>query len=246
MRRGRGIYWLPNLITTGAMFCGFYAILAGMDGRFSFAAALIFVAMILDGMDGRVARWTGTSSEFGVQYDSLSDLVSFGVAPSLLLYQWSLHLVSRVDYLPEKLGWMIAFLYTACAALRLARFNTQVGHVDKAFFVGLPSPAAAATVAGYVWVSRLFKWSPESLLLISLFVMGAAGLLMVSNIRYYSFKTFRMDGRIPFGKAAIPAIILGVLFLEPALTLFVLFTLYAAHGPLWALYRAVKKRHSHG
>lgn len=242
MRKRRGIYLWPNLITTGAMFCGFYAVLAAMDGRYSFAAALIFVAMILDGMDGRVARWTGTSSEFGVQYDSLSDLVSFGVAPSLLLYQWSLHLVSRVDYLPEKMGWMVAFLYTACAALRLARFNTQAAHADKAFFIGLPSPAAAATVAGYVWVSTLFKWSPEKTMLVSLFVMGAAGLLMVSSIKYYSFKTFRFDDRITFGKAVIPAVILGVLFLEPALTLFVVFAAYAVHGPVRALYRLLKKR----
>lgn len=245
MRRRRGIYLWPNLITTGAMFCGFYAILAAMDGRFTFAAPLIFVAMILDGMDGRVARWTGTTSEFGVQYDSLSDLVSFGVAPALLLYQWSLHLVSRVDYLPEKMGWMIAFLYTACAALRLARFNTQVGQVDKAFFIGLPSPAAAATVAGYVWVFSLFKWSPEKLMLISLLVMGAAGLLMVSNIRYYSFKTFRLDDRISFSKAAVPALILGLLFLEPAATLFAVFFLYAAHGPILAAYRYLKKRKNH-
>lgn len=242
MKRRRGIYWLPNLITTAAMFCGFYAILAAMDARYTVASMLIFGAMVLDGMDGRVARWTGTSSEFGVQYDSLSDLISFGVAPSLLLYHWALHLVSRVDYLPEKLGWMVAFLYAACAALRLARFNTQVGHVDKAFFIGLPSPAAAATVAGYVWVSKLFKWPPEQLLLISLFVMGAAGLLMVSNIKYYSFKTFKLDDRIPFGKAVIPALILGVLFLEPALTLFAIFAVYAMHGPVWAIYRQLKKR----
>ena len=242
MKSRRGIYWLPNLITTASMFCGFYAVLAAMDSRYAFAAALIFIAMLLDGMDGRVARWTGTSSEFGVQYDSLSDLISFGVAPSLLLYQWSLHLVSRTDYLPEKLGWMVAFLYVACAALRLARFNVQVGQVDKAFFVGLPSPAAAGTVAGFVWVSELFKWPPEHLLLVSLFIMGTAGLLMVSNIKFYSFKTFRLDDRIPFGKSVIPALILGVLFLEPALTLFAIFALYALHGPLWALYRQVKKR----
>ncbi|MDO5091227.1 MAG: CDP-diacylglycerol--serine O-phosphatidyltransferase [Cardiobacteriaceae bacterium] len=244
MKRRRGIYWLPNLITTGSMFCGFYAVLAAMDARFAFAAALVFVAMLLDGMDGRVARWTGTSSEFGVQYDSLSDLVSFGVAPSLLLYQWSLHLVSRTDYLPEKLGWMVAFLYVACAALRLARFNVQVAQVDKAFFVGLPSPAAAGTVAGYVWVSQVFGWRPEYVL-VSLFIMGAAALLMVSNIKFYSFKTFKLDDRIPFGKSAIPAVLLGVLFLEPAPTLFAVFSLYALHGPLWALYRQMKKR-KHG
>ena len=147
-----------------------------------------------------------------------------------------------MDYLPEKLGWMVAFLYTACAALRLARFNTQVGHVDKTYFIGLPSPAAAATVAGYVWMSRQFKWSPEHSLLLSLFVMGAVGLLMVSNIRYYSFKTFSFDHRITFGKAAVLALILGVLFLEPAPTLFAVFGLYAAHGPLWAAYRFLKKR----
>lgn len=242
MKRRRGIYWLPNLITTAAMFCGFYAILAAMDGRYTFAAALIFGAMVLDGMDGRVARWTGTASEFGVQYDSLSDLISFGVAPSLLLYHYALHLVSRVDYLPEKLGWMVAFLYAACAALRLARFNTQVGHVDKAFFIGLPSPAAAATVAGYVWVSHLFRFAPEYWLPFSLLVMALTGLLMVSNIKYYSFKTFKMNERIPFGKSIIPALILGVLFLEPALTLFSVFALYTLHGPLWAIYRQLKKR----
>lgn len=238
----RGVYILPNLVTTAAMFCGFYAILASADSRFAFAAALIFVAMIFDGLDGRVARLTGTQSDFGVQYDSLSDLVSFGVAPAMVMYQWSLHLIAEEPMVPSRLGWMAAFIYAVCAALRLARFNTQVNVVDKAFFVGLPSPASAGVVAGFVWVGTHYDWSPKAVTLVATGLLILCGLAMVTNIKYFSGKSLKIEGRIPFTYAVIPAIILALVFLEPAPMLFGLFVIYALHGPAWMIWRWYKKR----
>ncbi len=237
MRGYKTIYILPNLITTAALFCGFHSILAAADGRFHFAAMLIFIAMIFDGMDGRVARLTHTESEFGVQYDSLSDLISFGVAPAMLLYEWSLHFSAEADYIPAKLGWMAAFIYAACGALRLARFNTQVSKVDKAVFIGLPSPAAAAIMAGYVWVGNRYGWSPEGIVLVSLILTVLTGLAMVSNIKYFSGKSLKMEGRVPFPMAVIPVIVLGLIFLEPGPALFGVFLLYGLHGPIWTFWR---------
>ena len=150
-RSRRGIYLLPNMITTAAMFSGFYAIVAAMDGRFEAAAVAIFIAMILDGLDGRVARLTNTQSDFGVQYDSLSDLVSFGIAPALLMYNWSLSFMKQDSITLGKLGWLAAFIYVAAAALRLARFNTQAGTADKNYFQGLATPAAAGTMVSAIW-----------------------------------------------------------------------------------------------
>lgn len=238
----RGIYILPNLFTTAALFCGFYAILAATDGRYIFSCLLIFGAMIFDGFDGRVARLTNTTSEFGVQYDSLSDLVSFGVAPSMLLYHWTLHLSATAPLVPTRLGWMAAFIYTACAALRLARFNTQVNVVDKAFFIGLPSPAAAGVIAGFVWLAQHYEFQPKNLLLVSAILLILVGLAMASNVRYFSGKNLKVEGRLPFRYAALPAIILGAIFLEPALALPLIFFIYALHGPLWLLWRWYGKR----
>lgn len=241
MSKRRGIYILPNLVTTAALFCGFYAILASADGRFGVAAVLIFVAMIFDGLDGRVARLTGTSSEFGVQYDSLSDLVSFGVAPAMVMYQWSLHFINIEPNVPSRLGWMAAFIYCVCAALRLARFNTQVNVVDKAVFIGLPSPSAAGVVAGFVWIGTHYGWQPRNVLLVSAVLLILAGLAMVSNFRYFSGKSLRIEGRMPFRYAVLPAVVLALVFLEPALMLFSIFFIYALHGPLWSLWRYWKK-----
>lgn len=241
MRR-RGIYVLPNLFTTAALFCGFYAILASADGRFGFAAVLIFVAMIFDACDGRVARLTNTASEFGVQYDSLSDLISFGVAPAMVMYQWSLHFIAVEPNVPSRLGWMAAFIYCVCAALRLARFNTQVDVVDKAVFIGLPSPSAAGVVAGFVWIGSQYGWQPKNVLLVSATMLILVGLAMVSNFRYFSGKSLRIEGRMPYRYAALPAIILALVFLEPAPTLFGFFFIYALHGPAWSLWRMWKKR----
>lgn len=240
--RRRGIYVLPNLFTTAALFCGFYAILAATDGRYTLACILIFAAMIFDGCDGRVARMTNTTSEFGVQYDSLSDLVSFGVAPAMLLYHWALHFSATAPLVPTRLGWMAAFIYTACAALRLARFNAQVNVVDKAFFIGLPSPAAAGVVAGFVWLGHRYGWQPKNLLLFSAVLLILIGLAMVSNFKYFSGKSLKIEGKLPFRYAALPAIILAAIFLEPSIALAAIFFIYALSGPLWALWRWHHKR----
>ncbi|MDO4642469.1 MAG: CDP-diacylglycerol--serine O-phosphatidyltransferase [Cardiobacteriaceae bacterium] len=242
MRGSRTVYILPNLFTTAALFCGFYAILAAIDGRFTFAAVLIFVAMLFDGCDGRVARLTHTESAFGVQYDSLADLISFGVAPALVMYEWSLHYVAQEPMYPAKLGWMTVFIYTVCAALRLARFNVQVDSTDKAVFVGLPSPSAAAIVAGFVWVGSEYHWNGSKLIMLSVILVWFSALAMVSNFKYYSFKTFKLESRIPFSKAVLPACLIGLIFLEPAPVLFGLFLLYGLHGPIWTLWRLSKRR----
>lgn len=242
MKNYKTIYLLPNLVTTAALFCGFYAILASLNGRYSHAAALIFIAMIFDGFDGRVARWTKTESDFGVQYDSLSDLISFGVAPAILMYQWALQGSISDPMLPSKLGSMAAFVYAACAALRLARFNVQVDTIDKAFFLGLPSPSAAAVVASYVWIGERYQLGLGHYPLWSAILIVLIGLSMVSNIKFYSFKTFKLEGRISFPQAAIPIAMIALLFLEPPLMLFVIFFGYALHGPLWMLVRWHRKR----
>ncbi|MFN3785840.1 MAG: CDP-diacylglycerol--serine O-phosphatidyltransferase, partial [Thiothrix sp.] len=194
----KGIYLLPNLLTTGAMFGGFYAIVAAMQGKFEAAAIAVFIAMILDGLDGRVARMTNTQSEFGAQYDSMADLISFGVAPGLVMYQWALVHLQSSGAAWGKAGWLAAFIYVACAALRLARFNVQIGKVDKRFFVGLPSPASAALMVGMVWVFHDLDVTGRNVQLPALLLTLAAGLLMVSNVSFYSFKDFDLRNRVPF------------------------------------------------
>jgi len=223
----RGVYLLPNALTTGALFCGFYAIVAGMQGNYLDGAMAIFAAMIFDGLDGRVARWTNTQSAFGAEYDSLADMVSFGVAPALLLFNWALLHAGKV-------GWVAAFLYTACAALRLARFNSQLGTTDNSHFVGLASPAAAALVAGAVWLGESRAWtvaeSPQTWLL-ALF-LSVVGVLMVARIRYYSFKTFRLEAKVPFARMFLFVGLLSLIALDPPAVLFGLFLIYTLSGPL--------------
>lgn len=225
--RRRGIYLLPNLFTTGALFAGFYAITSAMSGRFETAAVAIFVAMILDGLDGRVARLTNTQSEFGAQYDSLSDMVSFGVAPALVMYLWAFSSLGKV-------GLFAAFVHTAGGALRLARFNTQLTSADKRYFQGLPSPAAAAILAGFVWVSLENQYSIEIVKYVALVLTMTTGLLMVSNFRYSSFKGIDLKGKVPFFMAI--AVMLGIAFVmaQPAM-LFYLFLAYAISGPVVTL-----------
>ena len=189
--RHRGIYLLPNLFTTAALFSGFYAIINGMSGHFENAAIAIFVAMVLDGLDGRVARLTNTQSSFGAEYDSLSDMVAFGVAPALVAFEWALGSLGKV-------GWMVAFIYVAGAALRLARFNTMVGKADKRYFIGLASPAAAALVAGTVWAFSDFGIKGSNMAFLVALLVAGAGMLMVSNIKYNSFKDLDLKGRVPF------------------------------------------------
>ncbi|MHB1587608.1 MAG: CDP-diacylglycerol--serine O-phosphatidyltransferase [Acidiferrobacteraceae bacterium] len=226
----KGIYILPNLFTTAALFSGFYAIVQAMNSHFQNASVAVFIAMIMDGLDGRVARWTHTESDFGAQYDSLSDMVSFGLAPALLAYEWSLSTFGN-------LGWLIAFLYAAAAALRLARFNSQV-HVDRRLsFHGLPSPSAAALVSGLVWMSRSFDLRGADMSVTTLVITVLAAAAMVSNIRYQSFKRFDLKGRVPF--IAVLAIVLTfvLISLNPPRVLFLMFLAYAASGPVTALIR---------
>ncbi len=224
-KRRRGIYLLPNLFTTTALFAGFYAITAAINHHFELAAIAIFVAMVMDGLDGRVARLTNTQSEFGGEYDSMADLISFGAAPALVIYVWSLSSLG-------KLGWVAAFVHTAGAALRLARYNTQIGTADKRYFQGLPSPSAAALVAGFVWVCIEHGLDGESLRYFSLIITVLAGLLMVSNIRYYSFKDIDLRGRVPFIRSILVMLAFAVIFANPPLMLFLIFAVYATSGPL--------------
>jgi len=245
MRMRKGIYLLPNLMTTGAMFGGFYAIVAAMQGMFEAAAVAIFIAMILDGLDGRVARMTNTQTEFGAQYDSLADLISFGVAPGLVMYQWSLVHLREVSMAWGKAGWLVAFIYVACAALRLARFNVQIGKVDKRFFVGLPSPTAAAMMAGSVWVFHNMDVAGSDVRLFALFMTLAIGLLMVSNLSYYSFKDIDLRNRVPFFVGLIMVLVLALTMLDPSKVLFAVFAAYTLSGPLlwvWRRYRRTQRR----
>lgn len=230
----RGIYLLPNLFTTGALFSGFYAVVAGMNQQFAAAAIAIFVAMVFDGLDGRVARMTNTSSAFGAEYDSLSDMVSFGVAPALVSFSWVLGDIG-------KLGWFAAFIYVAGAALRLARFNTQIGSVDKRYFIGLPSPAAAAAVGGLIWTAVEFNVDPQPFAYAVAVYVALAGILMVSNALYYSFKDVDLKGKVPFLILAAIVLAVGVISIDPALSLWLLFLGYSISGPIFWLLRKRKR-----
>ncbi|WP_143142322.1 CDP-diacylglycerol--serine O-phosphatidyltransferase [Nitrosovibrio sp. Nv17] len=234
--RRRGIYLLPNLFTTAALFAGFYAIIQAMNGRFEHSAVSIFIAMMLDGLDGRVARLTHTQSEFGAEYDSLADMVSFGAAPALVVYEWALKDLG-------KLGWIAAFVYCACAALRLARFNTNLGIVDKRFFQGLPTPAAAALIAGLVWVMLDFDFTGRDIRWLAWGITLFAGLTMVSNLPYYSGKDINLRKSVPFITILLLALFFFVLIpSHPPMVLFCLFLLYALSGYALWLWRRVKKR----
>jgi CDP-diacylglycerol--serine O-phosphatidyltransferase len=233
-RLRKGIFLLPNLFTTGALFSGFYAVVAGMNGQFETAAIAIFVAMLFDGLDGRIARMTNTSSAFGAEYDSLSDMVSFGVAPALVMFSWVLGDIGKV-------GWFATFIYVAGAALRLARFNTQIGFADKRYFVGLPSPAAAAAVSGLVWAASAHGYDPSSISYLLAAYVALAGILMVSNVLYYSFKDVDLKGRVPFIIMVGIVLGLGLISIDPSIVLSMLFFLYALSGPMYWLLRKWRK-----
>jgi CDP-diacylglycerol--serine O-phosphatidyltransferase len=226
--RRRGIYILPNLFTTAALFAGFFAIVQAMNERFEVAAVAIFLAMVLDGLDGRVARLTHTQSAFGAEYDSLSDMVSFGVAPALVAYEWALKGLG-------KLGWIAAFIYCAGAALRLARFNTNIDVVDKRYFQGLPSPAAAALVAGLVWVMIDNGWSGEEARWYACALTIFAGVTMVSNVRYWSGKDINLRKSVPFMMIVAFAIGFALVSSYPPGVLFALFLAYALSGYVLAV-----------
>ncbi len=234
--RSRTIYLLPNLFTTGGLFAGFFAIIAASQGRFEAACVAIFVAAILDGVDGRVARLTNTQSEFGVQYDSLADLVSFGMAPALVMYHWALASLKLDGLTAGRIGWLAAFLYAACAALRLARFNSQVAQVDKRWFIGLASPAAAGLMASFVWTCHDLGWAGEDLRYAAIAMSVVAGLLMVSRLRYNSFKgsgSGPKAERVPFFALLIAVVVLIALWIDPPKTLLAAAALYALSGPVF-------------
>ncbi|MFP6809286.1 MAG: CDP-diacylglycerol--serine O-phosphatidyltransferase [Pseudomonadales bacterium] len=230
----RGVYLLPNLITTGALFSGFYAIIASMNQSFENAAIALVIAGFLDALDGRIARMTNTQSEFGVQYDSLSDMVAFGVAPAILMFSWAFSDLG-------KFGWMIAFLYMACAALRLARFNSAP---DNKIFVGLPSPAAAGVLCTFVW-TWVDNFEPVLNIQFSIFIgvfVAMSGLLMVSNIKYYSPKQINLKGRVPFIYMLGIVMVFVVVAIYPPGVLLTLGSIYLLSGPVQALYRELQRR----
>jgi len=237
--RRKGIYILPNLFTLAALFSGFYAVVMAMNGRFEQAAIGIFLAAVLDSLDGRVARMTNTQSAFGEQMDSLSDMVSFGAAPALIMYEWALKGLGRW-------GWIAAFIYCAGAALRLARFNTNIGIVDKRFFQGLPSPAAAALIIGFIWVMDDLGWRDvwqEQWLAWSAFAMTLyAGLTMVTNVPFYSFKDVNFRKTVPFIVIVAIALGIAIINIHPPLVLFALFLVYGFSGYAVYVYRKMKGR----
>lgn len=234
-RDRKGIYLLPNLFTTGALFSGFYAIVASMNGDFINAAVAIFVAMILDGLDGRVARLTNTQSDFGAEYDSLADMVSFGVAPALVAFSWALQDLG-------KLGWVAAFVYVAGAALRLARFNTQLNQADKNYFTGLASPASAAIVAGTVWVLVEIGVQGAAAAISMAVMVPIIGVLMVSNFRYHSFKGLDLKGKVPFVVLLIVVLGFVVVSIDPARVLLGVFMIYALSGPADYVWRWARSK----
>ncbi|MBX2837358.1 MAG: CDP-diacylglycerol--serine O-phosphatidyltransferase [Gammaproteobacteria bacterium] len=239
-KRSRSIYLLPNLFTTSALLAGFYSIVASVNSDYTTSAIAIIVAMALDGFDGRVARMTNTTTAFGAEYDSMADMVSFGVAPALLMYQWSLSSLPPTTY--GQLSWVVAFVFTACCGLRLARFTVQVGTADKRFFQGLACPSAAAILASMVWVCTEFDMPGPSLVWLVIPVTLVTAVLMVSSFAYYSFKDLGTSKRIPF------AMLLGILLLfvttavDPPKMILIASVLYGLSGPSWALFSMLRKR----
>jgi len=239
-RPSRGIYLLPNLFTTSALLAGFYSIILAYNGDYRSAAIAIIVAMVLDGFDGRVARMTNTTTEFGAEYDSLADMISFGMAPSFLVYTWSLSSLNEAHF--GQLGWVISFVYTACCGLRLARFNVAVGTADKRFFQGLACPAAAAILASFVWVmTGMGHAGPDLVVLIGILTVYS-GIAMVSTFTYYSFKDLGTNRKVPF------AMLLGLLLLfvvtavDPPKMILIAALLYGLSGPVYYIFRWFRKR----
>lgn len=241
-RPRRGIYLLPNLFTTAALFSGFFGIVAAMHGRFEAAAIAVFVAMLLDGVDGRVARLTHSESAFGAEYDSLSDMVSFGLAPALIVYEWSLVHMGSISTAWGRVGWLAAFIYAVTAALRLARFNIRHDVEDRRFFRGLASPSAAAVMVGLVWVADHHGIPGESLMFPAMVVTLAMGLLMVSSISYYSFKDLDAGKRVPFVAALLIVAIFVFTTIDPPTVLFGGFLAYSLSGPALWVWRRLRRR----
>ena len=241
-QKKRGIYLLPNLFTTAAFFSGFYAIVAATNDKFEQAAVAVLVAMILDGLDGRIARMTNTQSAFGAEYDSLADLASFGLAPALVMYEWSLTYMRDISWQMGKLGWLAAFIYAVAAALRLARFNTRASSTDKRYFQGLPSPSAAAVMIGMVWVCFDNGIAGEDVVWLAWPLTVFAGVLMISKVSYYSFKDIDFQNRVPFVMIPLVVLIFVLFAINPPAVLFTGFLLYTLSGPVLAVYRRLRKR----
>ncbi len=239
--RRRGVYWLPNLLTTAALFSGFYAVVAAIDLKFEYAGIAVFVAMFFDGIDGRVARWTHTESAFGKEYDSLSDMVSFGLAPAIVTYQWGVARIAEYGPLWRRLGWLVCFFYAAAAALRLARFNSRSAQ-DKHYFEGLPSPSAAAVVAALIWLASDQTNIGLPGLLLAFVVTACAGALMISRFAFYSFKQVAPGARVRFPHIVLVPLAFVLIFLHPSITLLALFGSYALSAPSVWVYRKLRRR----
>jgi CDP-diacylglycerol--serine O-phosphatidyltransferase len=237
-QRKKGIYILPNLFTTGSLFSGFYGIVASMNQHFILGSVAVFICLIFDSLDGRVARLINAQSAFGAQYDSLSDLLSFGVSPALLVYNWSL--ADLVQFGVHKIGWLTAFIFVACVAMRLAKFNTMPE--DKRYFFGLPCPAAAALVAGLVWVGSMCDLSGLATSLVTMVIVLLVSFLMVSNIRYRSFKDIDLKANVRFTVLVLMMLVLVCISYRPAQVLFLLFAAYVLSGPIAGLISLRKKR----
>jgi len=239
--RNRGVYLLPNLFTTAVLFSGFYAIVAATDGNFDRAGIAIFIAMVCDGLDGRIARWTNTQSEFGKEYDSLSDMVAFGLAPAVVAYQWGVARIAEYGSVWGRLGWLATFFYAACAAIRLARFNARSAGADKRYFEGLPSPSGAALLAGFVWMLNDLQREGLWALILAFAVALIAGSLMVSRFPYLSGKDFNLSRRVPFALMLLVPLGFVIVGSSPPEMLFGLFGVYALSGPVVWLWRRVTR-----
>ncbi|TXR51546.1 CDP-diacylglycerol--serine O-phosphatidyltransferase [Reinekea thalattae] len=231
----KGVYLIPNLLTTSALFAGFYAIISSINGNYIYACIAIFIAQLLDGADGRVARMTHTQSEFGAQYDSMSDVMAFGLAPAILAFQWALQDLDTV-------GWVAAFIYVAGAALRLARFNVQIGKIDKKYFIGLASPAAAAVIWSTIWSMEKFGVSGGQISWLMAIITPLIGVMMVSPVRYFSFKDISAQRRVPFFGLLAIVMVFALVALDPARVLFGFAITYALHGPILELWKYVKRK----
>ncbi len=241
--RPRGVYWLPNLLTTGALFAGFYAIVAAIDLRFDRAGMAIFIAMLFDSLDGRVARWTHTESLFGKEYDSLSDMVSFGLAPAIVTYQWGVVRIAEYGTLWRRVGWLVCFFYAAAAGLCLARFNARSAVQDKHYFEGLPSPSAAAVVAASVWLAneRTVTIGLPGLI-VAFLITACAGALMISRFPFNSFKHVQAAGRVRFTTFALFLLAIVLIAINPPVTLLAFFGSYALSAPLVWVFRKLRRR----
>ncbi len=237
----RGVYLLPNLMTTGCLFSGFYAVVAAIDSNFERAAISVFIAMLFDGLDGRIARWTGTESNFGKEYDSLADMVAFGVSPAIVTYQWGVVKIAEYGDAWRRFAWVVAFFYAVAAALRLARFNARSATTDKRYFEGLPSPSAAAVVAAFVWFFSQWREPGLTGLIVAITVTGLAGALMVSSFSYASLKQVDIDKRVKVAYFfVVVAFLFGIAF-DPPTMLFALFATYALSAPAMWLWRKLTR-----